>query len=91
MGTNNLYTMVTSDEEGGGVPKLQPSDYFSSLPPQEAVAELNARRKSLEDRLGEFAKVDLEVPENLDRAREVSLELEVIQDFLRDFQKTHGI
>lgn len=90
MEANKLYAIVTGDEGEGASPKAEPSEYFLKLPPQEAIAALTAHIKSLEDRLAEFAKVDLKITENLDKAREVSLELEIAQDFLRGFKKSRG-
>ena len=90
MQANKLYTIVTGNDDEGSRPEAKPSEYFLKLPHQEAIAELEAHLKSLEDRLAAFAKVDLHISENLDKAREVSLELEIAQDFLRRFQKTHG-
>lgn len=89
MGDKKLYTFVTKDDVRGPSARVEPSDYFLKLPPQEAIAALNVHIKSLEDRLAEFAKVDLKIPENLNKAREVSFELETVQDFLRCFKKDH--
>jgi len=89
METNKLYTVVTGDESGEGA-KAEPSEYFLKLAPEEAIAALEAHIKSLEDRLAEFTKVDLQVRENLDKARSVSLELEIAQDLLRRFKKGRG-
>jgi hypothetical protein len=71
--------------------RLEPSEFLLSLSPQDAVAELDAHIKSLEDRLGEFAKVNLKVREEFEKAREVSFEIEMAQDFLRRFKKDCGI
>jgi hypothetical protein len=91
METNKLYTVVTGDEgEGTSSPKAEPSEYLLKLAPREAITELKAHIKSLEERLAEFAKVDLQVPENLDKARAVSSELEIVQDLLRRLEKDHG-
>jgi hypothetical protein len=89
METNKLYTIVTGNDGQGACPKAEPSEYFLKLPPQEAIVALNAHIKLLEDRLAEFAKVDLKIPENLNKAREVSFELETAQEFLRCFKKDH--
>jgi len=89
MEDNKLYTMVTEDDVQGPLARVEPSEYFLKLPPQEAIAALDAQIKSLEDRLAEFAKVDLKLPENLNKAREVSFELETVQAFLRGFKKEH--
>ena len=70
--------------------RLEPSEFFLSLSPQEAIAELNAHIKLLEDRLGEFAKVDLKIREEFEKAREVSFEIEMAHDFLRRFKKDCG-
>jgi hypothetical protein len=89
MGDKKLYTFVTKDDVRGPSARVEPSEYFLKLPPQEAIIALEAHIKSLEDRLAEFAKVDLKIPENLNKAREVSFELETVQDFLRCFKKDH--
>jgi len=91
MGDNKLYTIVTEDDVQGPSARVEPSEYFLTLPPQEAVVALNVYIKSLEDRLADFAKVDLKIPENLHKAREVSFELETAQEFLRSFKKDHEI
>ncbi|MDY6839647.1 MAG: hypothetical protein SWH78_16940 [Thermodesulfobacteriota bacterium] len=90
METNKLYTIVTGAEGKEASPKAEPSEYFLKLPPQEAIAALQAHLKSLEDRLAEFSKIDLKIPENLEKAREVSFELEIAEEFLRRFKKAHG-
>jgi hypothetical protein len=89
MKDNKLYTIVTENDREASLSRVEPSEYFLHLPPQEAVVELSAHIKSLEDKLAEFAKVDLKVPENFDKAREVSFELEMAQGFLRRFKKDH--
>jgi hypothetical protein len=89
MKDNKLYTIATENDREGGLARAKPSEYFLQLPPQEAIVELNAHIKSLEDWLAEFAKVDLKVPESFDKAREVSFELEIAHDFLRRFKKEH--
>ena len=91
MKDNKLYTIVTENDCEEGSAKVEPSEYFLHLPPQEAVVELSAHIKSLEDRLAEFAKVDLKIRDNLEKAREVSFELEMLQGFLRRFKKDHEI
>jgi hypothetical protein len=87
MADNQLYSIVTKDDIQGPSARVEPSAYFLKLPPEEAIAALNAHIKSLEDRLAEFARVDLKIPENLNKAREVSFELETVQAFLRCFKK----
>lgn len=89
MGDNKLYTMVTEDDVQGASARVEPSAYFLNLPPQEAITALDAQIKSLEDRLAAFAKVDLKLPENLNKAREVSFELETVQAFLRSFKQEY--
>jgi hypothetical protein len=89
MADNKLYTIVTEDNVQRPSARVEPSEYFLKLPPEEAIVALDAHIKSLEDRLAEFAKVDLKIPENLNKAREVSFELETAQDFLRCFKKDH--
>jgi len=89
MGDNKLYTIITQDNAQGPSARVEPSEYFLKLPPQEAIAALDGHIKSLEDRLAEFAKVDLKIPENLNKARDVSFELETVQAFLRGFVKEH--
>jgi hypothetical protein len=87
MRDNRLYTIVTEDDAQAPSARVEPSEYFLQLASQEAIVELNAHIKLLEDRLAEFAKVDLSVREDFDKAREVSFELETVQDFLRRFKK----
>jgi hypothetical protein len=87
MRDDRLYTIVTEDDAQAPSARVEPSEYFLQLPPQEAIVELNAHIKLLEDRLAEFAKVDLSVREDFDKARAVSFELETVHDFLRRFKK----
>lgn len=89
MKDNKLYTIVTENDREAGSARAKPSEYFLNLPPQDAIAELNAHIGSLEGDLRQYANVDLKVPENLDKAREVSSELEIAHDLLRRFQKEH--
>jgi len=90
MADNKLYTIVTENNVQGPSARVEPSEHFLKLPPEEAIVALNAHIKSLEDRLAEFAKVDLKIPENLNKGRAVSFELETVQDFLRCFKKDHA-
>ncbi len=87
MKDNKLYTIVTKDDREASSAKAEPSEYFLELPPQEAITELNAHIGSLEDKLGQYANVDLKMRENFEKAREVSFELEVANDLLRRFKR----
>ncbi len=86
---NKLYTIVTENDGEAGSARAKPSEYFLNLPPQDAIAELNAHIRSLEGDLQQYANVDLTVRENLDKARGVSSELEIAHDFLRRYKKDH--
>jgi hypothetical protein len=86
---NKLYTIVAGDESKRRPARAKTTKYFRGLKPQEAIAELNAHMNALEKELREYADVDLKVPENLDKAREVSSELEIALDLLRRFKKDH--
>jgi len=87
MKDNKLYIIVTENGREAVSARAKPSEYFLNLPPQDAIAELNAQIGSLEGKLGKYANVDLKVRENLEKAREVSFELEVANDLLRRFKK----
>lgn len=87
MKDKKLYTIVTENDRQAGSTRAEPSEYFLNLPPQDAIAELNTHIGSLEGKLGNYANVDLKVRENLEKAREVSFELEVANDLLRRFKK----
>lgn len=87
MKDNKLYTIVTKNDHQTPLTRAEPSEYFLNLPPQEAIAELNAHIRSLENKLGEYTNVDLKVRENLEKARKVSFELEVAHDLLRRVKK----
>lgn len=89
MKENKLYTIVAGDESKSRPARAKSTKYFRGLKPQEAIAELNAHINALEKELHQYADVDLKVPENLDKAREVSSEIEIAQDFLRRFKKEH--
>jgi len=89
MKENKLYTIVTGNESERRPARAKPTEYFQGLKPQEAIAELDAHINFLEEELRQYANVDLKVPENLDKAREVSSELEIAQDFLRRFKEEH--
>jgi hypothetical protein len=91
MRDNKLYSIVTQADADAPSARVEPSEFFLQLSPQEAVDQLSSHIKSLEDRLADFAKVDLKVPEDFNRAREVSFELELAQDFLRRFKNDCGI
>jgi hypothetical protein len=90
MQDTKLYKIVAEGPSEAPSARLEPSEFLLSLSPVEAVAELNAHIKSLEDRLGKFAKVDLKVREEFEKAREVSFEIEMAQDLLRRFKKDLG-
>ncbi len=54
MRDDRLYTIVTEGDAQAPSARVEPSEYFLQLPPQEAIVELNAHIKLLEDRLAEF-------------------------------------
>lgn len=87
MKDNKLYTIVTKNDREAGLARAEPSEYFLKLPPHEAIAELSAHIGSQEDKLGQYANVDLKMRENFEKAREVSFELEVANDLLRRFKR----
>ena len=90
MKENKLYTIITENDRETPSVRAEPSKYFLNLEPDKAIAELNAYIRSLEDDLRQYANVDLKVPENLQKSREVSFELEIAHYFLRRFKKEHG-
>ena len=94
-----LFTVTAkpegSDDPGGWGVEVTPSKYLQKLPPQEAIAELQAYIDALKDILKHyrqtFSDADLDKPEHFEKMRQVAFELDVCEsyfDFLVKNSKT---
>lgn len=91
MKRNKLYTIVEDDPKGRTV-RVKPSEYLLERLPHKAIAELKAYIKSLGDNLRQYQQAftdeDLDIPENFEKVRKLSSELEIAQNYLAHLKKT---
>jgi len=83
MPQKRLYTIEVGAE--GSEPRdvqVKATDYLTGLAPHEAIHELQQNVMSLAIAVEEAAKTDLEVPENLEKVRDLVFQLEVAQNYL---------
>jgi len=75
------YTIAKGAPEGPTV-RAAPSEYLNNLHPDEAIAELNAHIKSLQEELGKYTAEDMGNPAKSAEKRQLELQLKVAQSYL---------
>jgi len=83
---NKLYAITVIDDPEGPTVRVKPSEYLVERLPHEAVAELKAHVKSLEDDLARYSEAfsdeELKIPENFEKVRKLEFELQIAQNYL---------
>ena len=86
---NKLYAIVKGEEDSEGqMIHVEPTEYLLGLEPHEAIDELQANVQSIAQQLEEYSEEDLEIPENVEKVRDLVLELEIAQRYLAEVFKS---
>jgi hypothetical protein len=96
MAENKLYTIVKSEQDAKGqMIRVKPSQYLLGLQAHEAIHELQVNVQTLAEKLENCSKADLDLPENVEKVRELVFELEIAQGYLAEvfkaWQTRHGV
>ncbi len=89
MTVNKLYAIVTGEKDSEGqMIKVKPTEHLLAMKPHEAIDALQANVQSIAERLEECSGKDLEVPENIEKVRDLVSELEIAQGYLAEVFKS---
>jgi hypothetical protein len=95
MAENRLYTIVKGEQDAEGqMIRVKPSEYLLGLKAHEAIHALQANVQAIAEKLEDCSSADLEMPENVEKVRDLVFELEIAQGYLAEvfktWQATHG-
>jgi chaperone required for assembly of F1-ATPase len=95
MAENKLYTIVKGEHDAKGqMIRVKPSQYLLSLKAHEAIDELQTNVRAIAKKLEDFSKTDMDLPENIEKVRDLVFELEIAQGYLAEvfkaWQARHG-
>ena len=80
---NKLYTITKGKNETEGQEiGVEPTKYLMGLQPHEAIAELQSHVESLAEELEKCSGEDLDIPEHVEKIRNLVFEVEVAQSYL---------
>jgi hypothetical protein len=80
---NRLYTITKGkmDDDGQAI-RVEPTEYLMGLQPHETIAELQSHVESLAEKLEKCSSEDLDIPEHVEKIRNLVFEVEVAQGYL---------
>jgi hypothetical protein len=86
---NKLYTVLRDEQDSGEqMIRVKPTEYLLGLKAHEAINELQANVQVIAEQLEECSREDLDVPENVEKVRDLVSELEIAQGYLAEVFKS---
>jgi hypothetical protein len=85
---DKLYTIVYGEKDKKGQQvRVKPTQYLLGLKPHEAIKALQENVQAVAEQVERFSDLDLDVPENRTKVRDLIFELEIAQGYLGEVFK----
>ncbi|MBW2109478.1 MAG: hypothetical protein JRI36_12560 [Deltaproteobacteria bacterium] len=84
-----LYSVVFGEKDDRGQQiRVKPTPYLLGLKPHEAINALQENVQAVAEQVESCSDLDLSVPENMAKVRDLVFELEIAQGYLAEVFKT---